>query len=137
MSIGYRPVPSLGGIIEVWAGDVSRDEHVQHIVGLAADAAWPPERFYLADLTAVGDVEVPDPQIVDLLMEGTHVRDRVEKVSIIRPEWGAEMEKHGREVGAASKAFTDLDEACALLGVPCAVVRATIAEIRIDLASAS
>jgi hypothetical protein len=84
MGIVYRIDPALDCTIVVRDGVITADDHVQHLLRLAADPDWPPAR-HLTDLTTVGEVTAPDPKLMDALVEGSPMRDDIAKVIIMRP----------------------------------------------------
>ena len=134
MGIAYRIDTALGCTIEVWDGDISDFEQASHILRLAADTEWPPGPRHLTDLTTVAAVTLPDPTLVEALIEGTNVKDRVEKVIVVRPDFPLEsLDDIGAARGGTPTPFTNLDDACAHLNLSTASVRATINELRLEI----
>jgi hypothetical protein len=135
MGIAYRIAEALDCTVVVWDGNITKEEHAEHLVRLAADTQWPPGGFHLTDLTTVTNVTLPDPELVDVLIEGTQMREHVEKVIIVRPAFlrATCIEESGAALGGIPKQFSDLDRACAHLGVSAGTVRATIDELREEL----
>ena len=134
MGIAYRINTALGCTIVVWDGNITAEQQAEHIQLLAADPAWPPGR-HLTDLTTVAHVTLPDPTLVDALIEGTDVREHVDKAIVVRPEFlrGTCIQESGAAHGGIPQAFSDLDHACAHLDLNASTVRATIDELRDEL----
>ena len=135
MGIGYRIDTTLDCAVVVWDGRVSAEEQVEHLLRLAADQQWPPGGFQLTDLTTVADVVLPDGDLVDALTEGMNVGERLETVIVVRADFlqGTWIDDAVKLRGAIPKPFSDLDRACAHLGVRTPAIRHTIAEIRREL----
>jgi hypothetical protein len=124
------------GIIIVWDGRVSADEHFEHVLRIAEDPRWPPTRYSVTDLSTVTAMTVPNAQALDALVEDTDIRDRVEQVIVVRPGLDYEqLSKAARSLGLNPKFFVDLDEASVHLGVEPATVRTTVAKLRSKLAT--
>jgi hypothetical protein len=137
MGIVYRIDPALDCTVVVWDGDVTADDHVQHLLRLAADPDWPPAR-HLTDLTTVGEVTVPDPKLMDALVEGSPMRDEIAKVIIVRPGFLREnwtQDSGASEVGVP-EVCTNVAAACSYLGVDPTAMRFTLDELRSPLDSA-
>jgi hypothetical protein len=135
VGIVYRIDKTLDGVVAVWDGSITPQDHAEQVVRLAADTDWPPGRFHLTDATTVADFTLPDPGLVDVLLEGTGVREHVAKVVIVRPEFlrGSCIEESGASFGGTTKAFSDITSACAHLGVNDRTIRATIDGLREEL----
>ena len=135
MSIAYRLDRALGFTLVVWHGDVTAQDTVDHLVELAADRQWPPGRLLLTDITSARRVTLPDPQLLDLLLEGTDLRERLEKVVVVPAAIlrGQTIEKAATSLRMDAKPFGDLDAACRHLGLATATVRAQIDELRDEL----
>lgn len=135
MGIAYRIDRALGFTLVVWHGDVTSSDAVDHLVQLAADRQWPPGRLILTDLTTVGRVTLPDAELLDLLLEGTDLRERLEKVVVVPPAF---LHRDGIEKAAASlrmdaRPFGNLEAACRHLGVDSTAVEQQIIELRRDI----
>ena len=135
MGIAYRIDQSLGCTVVVWDGSVTAEQQTRHLMRLAADSEWPPGRLHLTDLSSVTDVTLPDASLVDVLIEGTAMRDGIEKALVVRPEFLREscIQDSGSSFGSRPTPFSDLDEACAHLNVSASMVRATLGELREEL----
>jgi hypothetical protein len=136
MGIAYSIDPDGDGIVVVWDGEVSDDEHVEHILRLAEDRRWPPTRFHLTDFTSVTATTQPNWHVIDALVDGTQMRDGVEQVVVIGVGDNAEeLAQSARDLALRPKVFTDLDDACKHLGIDAAQARATVTQLRNDLAT--
>jgi hypothetical protein len=136
MGIAYRIYPDIGFTVVVWHGPVSVEDTVDHLVRLAADAQWPPGLRHLTDLRTVTSVALPDPELLDVLFEGSHWRDEdLEKVVVVAAELlqRTTVQDAAASLGMNAKPFGDLDAACAHLGVDAGIVRATIGDLRAEV----
>jgi hypothetical protein len=136
VGIVYRIDRELDCTVVVWDGDVTADDHVQHLLRLAADPDWPPAR-HLTDLTTVGEVTLPDPRLMDALVEGSPMRE-IAKVILVRPgflgdDW---IQDSGASVIGVPEVCTDVGAACVYLGVDPVVMRSTLDELRSPIDSA-
>ena len=113
MGIGHRINPDLGLTVEVWDGDITAEECRHHLTELAEDTRWPPGPLEIIDLTTLRDLTIPDPELVNVLVEGTNLLDEIKLVLVVQPDdlypkrdarWDAV-----RTVPTMS--FTDLDRA--------------------------
>ena len=87
MAIAYRADRELGCTISVWDGVVTGADVRQHLVRLAGDRDWPPRgNLHLSDLTTVTKATVPDPELLELLYEGTNVATDLKVAVVVRPE---------------------------------------------------
>ena len=136
MGIAYRIDDTLDCAIVVWDGRVTADEQMEHVLRLAADRRWPPNSFILTDLTTATDVTLPDGELVDVLTEGMNVREQLTAVILVRPTFleGTWIDDAVKVRGVLPTPFTDLDGACAHLGVSAPAVQRTIDEVRQELA---
>ena len=135
MGISYRIDDTLDCAVVVWDGRVTAEEQMEHVLRLAADGRWPPTGFLLTDLTTVTDVTLPDSDLVEVLTEGIDMREQHKAVILVRPAFldGAWFDDAVKLRGAIPTPFTDLDSACAHLGVSTAAVQRTIDEVRHEL----
>jgi len=135
MGIAYRINKALGCTVVVWDGSITAEHQTEHVLRLAADPEWPPGRVHLTDLTTPTEVTLPDPTLVDVLIEGTDVRDHVDKAIVVRPGFlsGTCIQESRTSLGARSRPFSDLDRACAHLNVNAATIRTTIEALREEL----
>jgi hypothetical protein len=136
VGIVYRIDQGLDCTIVVWDGDITADDHIQHLLRLAADPDWPPAR-HLTDLTTVGEVTLPDPLLMDALVEGSPMRDEIVKVIIVRPGFLGEhwMQDSGASVTGVPEVCTNVAAACVHLGLDPTVMRSTLDELRSPLNS--
>ena len=135
MGIAYRIDRALGFTLVVWHGDVTAQHAEEHLVQLAADREWPPGRLLLTDISTVGRVTLPDPHLLDLLLEGTDLREGLEKVVVVPPAFlvGNGIENAAASLGLSTRPFAELDAACEHLGVNATAVRGTIDELREEI----
>jgi hypothetical protein len=136
VGIVYRIDQQLDCTIVVWDGDITADDHVQHLLRLAADPDWPPAR-HLTDLTTVGEVALPDPLLMDALVEGSPMRDEIAKVIIVRPGFLGEhwIQDSGASATGVPQVCTNVEAACVYLGVDPTVMRSKLVELRSPLDS--
>jgi hypothetical protein len=95
---------------------------------LSSDADWPPGPRHLIDGTTIDTLFLPDPELVELLFEGTNVR----RAAVVRPDF---VDDALREYTAAVQftTFTDHAAACAYLGLDAAAVDTVIEGLKHDL----
>ena len=117
-------------------GDITADDHVQHLLRLAADPDWPPAR-HLTDLTTVGEVTLPDPLLMDALVEGSPIPRQITKVILVRPGFLGEhwIQDSGASVAGVPEVCTNVAAACIHLGVDPTRMRSTLEELRAPLDS--
>jgi hypothetical protein len=136
VGISYSIDPKRNGIVVVWDGAVSADEHVEHLLRIAADTRWPPTRYSITDLTTVTAMTLPNEYVFDALVDGTDVLESFEPVIVASPvKTGDELSDSARSLGLRPKVFFSLDEACEHLGIDSAQVHATVRALRDDLAT--
>ena len=132
MGIAYRVDPSSGCTTSVWDGNIGPGDVQQHLLLLAADRGWPPGPLHLTDLTTITRADIPDPELLDLLYEGTNLAEELKVAVVVHPEFlrssGPQFTTAASEMRAMT--FTDLDPACAHLGIDAAAARATISDLR-------
>jgi hypothetical protein len=132
MSICHRADRALGCTIAVWDGDITGEDARKHLVQLASDADWPPGLFHLADLTTIGTVSIPDPELVDLLFEGTTLREDIRIAVVVHSDFvrnnGTRYDASMGTMQAAS--FGTLAAACAYLGLDCEDVATILDDLR-------
>ena len=133
MSIRYRAERALGCTIAVWDGDITGDDALQHVFRIAGDPDWPPGPRHLADLTTVGTVTIPDPELVEILFEGTNLTAEIRIAVILRPDFvstaaDARFETSMGTMNAAT--FVELDAACQYLALNSRDVAAIIEALR-------
>jgi hypothetical protein len=134
MGISYRIDATLDCAVVVWHGRVTAEEQTEHVLRLAADRQWPPGGFLLTDLTTATDVTLPDGDLVEVLTEGLN-REQLRAVILVRPEFlgGTWTDEAANLRGAIPTPFTDLDGACAHLGVSTPAVQRTIDQVRQEI----
>jgi hypothetical protein len=132
MSILYRADRALGCTIAIWDGDITGEDARKHLVRLASDPNWPPGSLHLADLTTTSTVAIPEPELVELLFEGSNLAKELSIAVVVRSEFlGDTNARYDTSMGAMSAAtFTDLDAACAYLKLDSRAVAAVIEHLR-------
>jgi hypothetical protein len=136
MGIAHAVVPDLGLTIVVWHGDVTEDDSVDHLVHLAEDPHWPPGLLHLTDMRTVGKVTLPDPELLELLFDGSHWRDEdLEKVVIVAPELlrGTTVEDAAGTFGMNATVVGDVASACAHLRIDAPPMAGTLDELRSEI----
>jgi hypothetical protein len=87
MAIAHRLIPELGLSIVVWHAEVTADDSVDHLVRLAEEPSWPPGVLHLIDMRTVTSMTMPDPELLELLFEGSPWRyEDLDKVVIVAAE---------------------------------------------------
>jgi hypothetical protein len=132
MPVGYRAVKALGCTIAVWDGDLTSEDMQQQMIRLASDPEWPPGPRHLLDATTLGTVIIPDPELLELLYEGTNLVEKMRIAMVVRPDFFDEARPRYHTAAAAFDAatFTDLGKACAYLGLTVSAVKPTIETLR-------
>ena len=136
MGIAYRADRLHGCTVSIWDGDVTAEDVRRHLGSLAADNNWPAGRAHLTDLTTMTSADVPDPELLDLLYEGTTLADDLRIAVVVRSEPSFET-MHRYEIATdkiSATTFHDLAPACAYLGLNAPAVQAMLAELRQELA---
>jgi len=136
MGIAYRADRLHGCTVSIWDGDVTAEDVRRHLGSLAADNNWPAGRAHLTDLTTMTSADVPDPELLDLLYEGTTLADDLRIAVVVRSEPSFET-MHRYEIATdkiSATTFHDLAPACAYLGLNVPAVQAMLAELRQELA---
>ena len=120
MGISHISVHGHRCTFEVWDGDIDEGEVRAHLFRLAEDGDWPPGVFNLVDLTTVGTISIPDPELVAVLREGTVLENELRTALVVRPEFvGPNGPRYDEAADATGvTVFTDLGSACEHLGVP-------------------
>jgi len=139
MPIDYRAVKALGCTIAVWDGDLTGEDMQQQMIRLASDPEWPPGPRHLVDGSTLGTVVIPDPELLELLYEGTKFVKEMRVALVVRPDFFDEARPRYHRANAAfhAETFTDLDTACEYLGVSVSTVRTTIEELRSEFGQAA
>jgi hypothetical protein len=135
MGIGYRIDPDLGLTVVVWDGRVTAEDCRCHLTALTEDTRWPPGPRQITDVTSLRDFGLPDPELVDILVEGLDVLGDLKLVVVVTP--GDLYPKSEARFKAtrdpATMIFTDVDRASRYLDVDEARVRAMVDEVREEL----
>jgi hypothetical protein len=130
--IVYRADKALGCTVAIWDGDLTSDEMHEQLVRLANDPEWQPGPSHLIDATTLGKVILPDPELVELLYEGTSLVKKARIAVLVSADFfdgdRPLYETAAREFDAAT--FTDLDTACAYLGLRTTKVQFLVEELR-------
>jgi hypothetical protein len=136
MPITYRADKELGCTVAVWDGDLTSEDMHSQLIRLASDTDWPPGPRHLIDGTTLATVIVPDPELVELLYEGTNLMGKTRIALLVRPDFfdapRPVYDVANDEFDATT--FTDLESACEYLGLSTSAVRSVIAELREQLA---
>ncbi len=139
MGIAERIDRDLGLTIVVWDGPVTPEETVDHLFRLAANRYWPAGDRSLTDLRTATRIALPDPELVDILLEETDLRRVRNKVVLVTPRQLAHAQIP--EAAAAHRmeatTFTDLEAACEHLGVDPIAVARTLDDLRAEIEAAS
>jgi hypothetical protein len=132
MSIRYRADRALGCTIAVWDGDITGQDALEHVLRLAEDRDWPPGSLHLADLRTVATVSIPDPELVEVLFEGTTLAADIRIAVILRPDFVSTADaRYDTAMGTMNAAtFAELDAACEYLGLDPRDVAAVIEGLR-------
>jgi hypothetical protein len=138
MSIGYRSIPRLGVIVEVWDGMITADQWRVHVDRYLSD----PERLSgdrnvvdltTADATAIGDADEAD--IVAKYLPYTSELAQRRSAVIAAQEFKSSFE-FGRRIerlGLKAIVFNELMGACTWLGLDASEVRPIIKDLRATL----
>jgi hypothetical protein len=132
MGIGYRADKALGCTVAVWDGHITAADARDHLVQLAEDPDWPPGRCHLSDLTTIRDIVMPDPELVELLLEGSNLSKDLRIAVIVPAEFAPRSEERYEpsmdQMQAAT--FTTLNAACEYLGLNPTDVAAALEQVR-------
>jgi hypothetical protein len=123
----------LGCTIAIWDGVITGEDARKHLVRLASDPDWPPGWRHLADLTTTRRVTVPDPELLELLIEGSNLGKDFRIAVLVRPDFLGDTDaRYDMSMGAMNAApFTDLDAACEYLDLDAHAVAAAIEQLRL------
>lgn len=135
MGIVHIAVASHSCTFEVWDGDIDEVEVQAHLFRLAEDVSWPPGSLNLVDLSTVGSISVPDPELVALLREGTVLANELKTALVVRPEFATVNAPRYTDVARATgvTAFTDIPSASRHLGIPTQASLSTMDGLRQSL----
>ena len=120
MTIAHMAIAEQRCTFEVWDGDIDEGEVRAHLLRLAEDPEWPPGALNLVDLSTMGDVTVPDPELVELLREGTILETELKTALVVSPEIiGTNRPQYDEAARATGvTVFTDSHTASEHLGIP-------------------
>src|SRR5262245_34257175 len=127
MPVNYRADRTIACTIAVWDGDLTSEDMQQQLIRLANDPDWPPGPRHLLDLTTLGTVIIPDPELLELLYEGTDLVQQMRIAIVVRPDFLDDETRTRFDIARDAfdaATFTGLDSACAYLGVTASTVRA-------------
>jgi len=132
MRIVHEAVPAYGCTFEVWDGDIDEAEVRAHLLRLAEDVHWPPGLLNLVDLTTMGKVSIPDPDLVALLREGTVLERELRTALVVRGEFIADTGSQFDEAASATgvTTFATLSAASLHLGISPAISLPIIERLR-------
>jgi hypothetical protein len=135
VGIAYRIDKHQGLTVFVWDGTITERDTIDHLLQLAADTEWPNGRLSLTDLTTVRSVVLPDAELLDELIAGTDLREKLEKVVVVPRALldGTTVTDAAESLDLDAKPFGDLESACAHLGVDVDAIRTTVGELRESL----
>jgi hypothetical protein len=108
------------------------------MVRVANDPDWPAGPRHIIDCTTLKTFVAPDSDDLGVLYEGTGLIEEM-RIAILMPPGSAEttfLYPAGDDELFTAVLFTDLDRACAHVGVNSSPVRRIIAELRDDLSRA-
>jgi hypothetical protein len=140
MGIAHSLLPDLELTIVVWHGDVTAADSVDHLLRLAEEPDWPPGLLHLTDMRTVEQVTLPDPELLELVFEGSHWRDEdLVKVVIVSPELlqRTTVQDAATAFGMTATVVADVASACAQLGINPARVESVLDELRSRLGQTS
>ena len=133
MAIAHALLPDLGLTIVVWHGDVTPADSVEHLQQLAEERDWPPGLLHLTDMRTVRSVTLPDPELLELLFEGTHWRDEdLVKAVVVAAELlqNTTVQDAAAALGMTAAVFGDVASACAHLRIDAARVESVLEDLR-------
>ena len=133
MVIAHNAVPRQRCTFEVWDGDIDEAEVQAHLLRLAGDPDWPPGPLNLVDLTTIGTISIPDPDLVALLRQGTVLETELKTALIVLPELMREDAPPAYEQAASATGvtvFTDPRTAAVHLGVDVELALRLLVELR-------
>jgi hypothetical protein len=118
----------------VWDGDIDEEEVRAHILRLAQDPDWPPGALNLVDLSTVGNISIPDPELVALLREGTVLETELKTALVVPALVDVEAPRYEEAADATGvTTFADLRSASAHLGIPPGVALGFMDQLRQSL----
>jgi len=135
MPIVYRADRTLSCTISIWHGHVTRRDQRRQAIQLSSDPTWPAGPRHLVDGTTITTLTMPEPDLLELLYQGTELVDEMRVAALVRPGFfnkprGAyKTPSHEFHIAV----FTDLDAASYYLGLDRMAVEAVIDELRHQL----
>jgi hypothetical protein len=136
MGIAHKLVPDLGLTVVMWHGHITAEDSIRHLVGLAADPSWPPGLRHITDMRTAKTVTLPDPELLELLFEGSPWRDEdLEKVVIVSGELlrTTTVADAAAALGMNAVVFGDVTSACARLKVDPTTVDDILNQLRSEI----
>lgn len=120
MRIAHVALEAHRCTFEVWDGDIDETEVRAHLRRLAEDVHWPPGLLNLVDLTTVGKISIPDPDLVAVLREGTVLEHELRTALVVPAEFMTAPQPHFEEAASATgvTSFTTVHAASMHLGIP-------------------
>jgi len=140
VGIAHRLLPDLGLTVVVWHGEVTADDSAYHLVRLADEPCWPPGSLHLTDMRTVTTVTLPDPELLELMFEGSHWRDEdLKKVVIVSAELlrNTRVQDSAAALGMNADVFGDVANACAHLRIDPIATAALLEELRSEIDDAT
>jgi hypothetical protein len=135
MGIAHEAITACECTFEVWDGDIDEEEVRAHLVRIAEDPDWPPGPLNLVDLSTMGTVTIPDPELVAILREGTILETELKTALVVRPNLLAtdapNYDESARVTGVTT--FTDLRSASEHLALPPQFTRDVLDRLRQSL----
>jgi hypothetical protein len=135
VGISHVAVAEYRCTFEIWHGDIDEAEVHAHLLRLAQDRDWPPGVLNLVDLTTVGRIAVPDPELVEILREGTVLEHELRTALVVPIEFldpsRPQYDEAARATGVTT--FTDLLSATDHLGLPFEESQRILDELRRSL----
>ena len=120
MGIVHLAVAEYRCTFEIWDGDIDEAEVRAHLLRLAGDPDWPPGVLNLVDLTTVGRITIPDPELVALLREGTVLEHELNTALVVPAAFAEpddpQYDGSARATGVTT--FRDLRSASEYLAIP-------------------
>jgi hypothetical protein len=136
MGIAHRLLPNLGLTIVMWHGAVTAKDSLNHLMRLAEEPCWPPGLLHLTDMRTVTTVTLPDPELLELLFDGSHWRDEdLDKVVIVAAELlrKSTVEDAASALGMNAHVVGDIASACAHLRIDPIPITHTLEELRSEI----
>jgi hypothetical protein len=136
MGIAYRSDDASGCMFAVWDGNISGEDVEHHLLRLAEDPQFPPARqLQLTDITTMGRVTAPAPELIALLYEGTDLAAKMKVALVVHPSGFDAADRRYKSAAHSIRIapFTDFASACAHLAILEATAQAACDELRCGL----